>query len=40
MFRLADAGYAEVVVSEISSDNIDLVNRAVAECPEHAISVD
>lgn len=40
VFRLADAGYAEVTMSEIPSDYSDLVAKAAAECPEHAISVD
>lgn len=37
VFTLADAGYAEVIVSEIGPESIDLVRKAVAECPEHAI---
>lgn len=40
VFALVDAGYAEVTVSEISSEDTDLVAQAAAECPEHAITVE
>ena len=40
VFRLVDAGYAEVSVSEIPSEYADLVNKAARECPEHAIIVE
>lgn len=40
VFALADAGYAEAIVSEIPSDAEELAIKAAQECPEHAITVE
>jgi ferredoxin len=40
VFAWTADGFAEVVLDEIPEEYTDLVNKAVRECPEHAIEVD
>lgn len=39
VFSFTDDGFAEVTMDEIPAEYADLVEQAVSECPEHAISV-
>ena len=40
VFGWSPDGFAEVTVEEIPAHSRDLVEKAVAECPEHAIIVE
>jgi ferredoxin len=38
VFELSDAGYAVVRVDAVSAEQRDAVRKAIAQCPERAIS--
>jgi ferredoxin len=40
IFGLTKEGYAETIEGEIPTEIAELVQRAVGECPERAITVD
>jgi ferredoxin len=40
VFEVTDDGYARVLVTDVPADYHDAVSRAVAQCPEHAISIE
>lgn len=39
VFRMADDGFAEVYVEEVSKDDEDAVGEAIEECPTDVISI-
>lgn len=39
VFELHDDGYAIVMVSDVKSEDEDMMSRAVSQCPSQAISL-